>query len=67
MAETRLSITTMHSDGTAHRKTWVLPAEEALDIAGFIAAAYGLPQELIASADAVQQMATADVPGVVVL
>ncbi|MEU1731410.1 hypothetical protein [Streptosporangium sp. NPDC020145] len=68
MAEqTRLSITTRHADGSMHRRTWLLPTEDALALAGSITLAYGPPRELLASAAAVQQMATTDVPGVVAL
>lgn len=64
---TQLSITTMHSDGSVHRRAWALPTEEALDIAAFITAAYGPPKELLADPAAVQRMSTANATGVVVL
>lgn len=65
MAETRLSLMTLHDDGTATHLVWKLPAEEALDISGFIAAAYGTPAESISSADAVQRLVALELPGVV--
>lgn len=65
MAETRLSIMTLHDDGTATHLVWTLPAEAAVDLGAVLAAGYGAPAESISSADAVQHLVALELPGVV--
>lgn len=67
MPETRLSLTEFRNDGSVHRRSWLIPTDKTEDVAHILTGVYGEPRELLATAEAVEQINDTDVPGVVTL
>lgn len=51
MSETRIQITTLHDDGTAHMRSWSVPDGEEVFWADDIKAEYGDPDESVWTGD----------------
>lgn len=64
---TEISIIVVRPDGSAYRRSWQIPQDDADDLAPAFTAAYGEPKQTLASAEAGDRIRAFNMTGVVTL